>query len=135
MESTLMVLVTAASLIEKPGRWCQRAFARAEDDEALTPGTASGRACAWCVDGALIEARNRHTADIVDLGDVPGDVLTYARHALAEAFMEDAQERRVGACNFHHDLWGWNDDAATTHDDVLRAFALAIANERGAVAA
>ena len=65
----------------------------------LTPGTSADESVqpalgAWTGHLHSMALQGRHTADIVDLGDVPADVLTYARSALAEAFMEDHREQR-----------------------------------------
>ena len=107
------VLRAAADLVEKPGAWTQRVFAR---DATRRPVTARDRsAVCWCASGAV-----RHvTAD--------WDKAGAAHEFLFQALPKWWRNRQ--------NLTGWNDSRHRTQAEVVsalrRAADLAEAGERG----
>ncbi|KQM88625.1 hypothetical protein ASE67_02475 [Sphingomonas sp. Leaf23] len=103
------VLSEAADLLEKPGAWTQKAFARNGRGQSTGPLAASDTPVCWCVMGATCVAGEEG-----DEGQAADDFL---REFLGVP-----------------DLGAWNDDPARTQPEVVDALrrAAALAKEQQA---
>ena len=103
------VLENARKLIESPDRWTRKAFARSKIGIECWSGDPD--AVSWCVQGAINEAGRR-------LGTGMGD-----------SYFEAMPRLQKAAGCWMLDIW--NDNAETTHADILEAFDKAINMEAG----
>ncbi len=99
------VLIAARGLIDTPGKWTKGSSARRADGAQVTPFVAD--ACTFCASGAIMRATTDGTNE-----DYSTAVSALRKHIPIE--------RWGVAC--------YNDDASTTHADMLKLFDKAIAS-------
>ena len=109
---TTDVLVRARTLIEKG--WCQGFWAR--DDEGKTVSDKSPEAVEYCASAGI----RRACRDLGHEADVEESALACVAWEVVDADDDDEQGRYCADV-----VIDWNDDARTTHGEVVETFRLA----------
>ena len=94
--TTTKILNAAADLLDRPGAWCQEAYARDADGYSTHP--LADKAVSWCPIGAI--TRVAEESDVQDYHE-------------AQARLTTTVQRR------HQNISHWNDDPNRTQSEVV----------------
>ena len=116
-EAAKPILIEGKAIIQDPIKWGKNAEAYDIDGEKIRP--TSDKACCWCPFGALNKARFD--------GNHSYKALNSARRHLANA-MWPVSERECSLEyeRLYNDIAQFNDQPKTTHENVMKAFDIAI---------
>ena len=115
------ILKETRAILDQPGNWTKNR--NAEDKEGNEVAPAEAQACAWCLQGALMLATRRQGLEIYS------ETYDTARGIIERLALTRLPASRVRNA-YPYPILSFNDDGATTHDQVLLVLDDAVAARR-----